>query len=359
ERFAELSEVIEKLEPVDAHDLNIVALDSPSHSSNVSLKQKERPCLKLFSLSPLRIVINLSKCFQSARISALLLDDGIVLDKNHDIEWHQSFLPTVGRVLRIECLAEEILDEGTQDGKAWTLANIVALKSIAAYCSGLEIDTHVAGKDGEDGLFELGSLYPYHKQELYRLCIYTKFSDKDLDSRLSNPLHLRSLLVDSRFSKCRIVLLHASYPFSEEASYLASVYLNFGLAVPNLSVHGMISSVKELLELAPIKKVMFSTDGYAFPETYYLVLRDACIEGDLSISEAAEAAKDIFSQNAKEFYKIDVTSSSCGTIKTESHNILERGSSASKGDIVYVVPSNRFNDVVSKSGVGLTYARMG
>lgn len=33
------------------------------------------------------------------------------------------------------------------------------------------------------------------------------------------------------------------------------VYLDFGLAVPKLSVHGMISSVKELLELAPINKV--------------------------------------------------------------------------------------------------------
>lgn len=103
-----------------------------------------------------------------------------------------------------------------------------------------------------------------------------------MDMRLSNPLHLRDVLEDKRFSKCRIVLLHASYPFSKEASYLASiypqvwfsnsleiplqvltvdkhfplqVYLDFGLAVPKLSVHGMISSVKELLELAPIKKV--------------------------------------------------------------------------------------------------------
>lgn len=52
----------------------------------------------------------------------------------------------------------------------------------------------------------------------------TSFGDKDLDLRLSNPLHLRTLLEDKRFSKCRLVLLHASYPFSKEASYLASVY---------------------------------------------------------------------------------------------------------------------------------------
>lgn len=53
---------------------------------------------------------------------------------------------------------------------------------------------------------------------------FCSFGDKDLDLRLSNPLHLRSLLEDNRFSKSRIVLLHASYPFSKEASYLASVY---------------------------------------------------------------------------------------------------------------------------------------
>lgn len=52
----------------------------------------------------------------------------------------------------------------------------------------------------------------------------TSFGDKDLDLRLANPLHLRAVLEDKRFSKCRIVLLHASYPFSREASYLAHVY---------------------------------------------------------------------------------------------------------------------------------------
>ncbi|CAL5404547.1 unnamed protein product [Camellia sinensis] len=54
--------------------------------------------------------------------------------------------------------------------------------------------------------------------------LQNSFGDKDLDLRLFNPLHLRTLLEDKRFSKCRLVLLHASYPFSKEASYLASVY---------------------------------------------------------------------------------------------------------------------------------------
>lgn len=63
--------------------------------------------------------------------------------------------------------------------------------------------------------------------EYYLLMVFVaicSFGDKDLDLRLSNPLHLRNLLEDSRFSKSQIVLLHASYPFCKEASYLASVY---------------------------------------------------------------------------------------------------------------------------------------
>lgn len=56
-----------------------------------------------------------SKCFKEARISALLIDDGLKLDKKHDIEWHRNFVPFVGRVLRIETLAEQILEEECPD----------------------------------------------------------------------------------------------------------------------------------------------------------------------------------------------------------------------------------------------------
>ena len=56
------------------------------------------------------------------------------------------------------------------------------------------------------------------------LYFFFSFGDKDLDLRKCNPLHLRAVLEDERFAKCQIVLLHASYPFSKEASYLASVY---------------------------------------------------------------------------------------------------------------------------------------
>ncbi|KAJ8535525.1 hypothetical protein K7X08_023245 [Anisodus acutangulus] len=102
---------------------------------------------------------------------------------------------------------------------------------------------------------------------------------------------------------------------SHLASAYPQVYLDFGFAIPKLSFHGMISSVKELLKLAPINKVMFSTDAIAFAEAFYLgakracevvfsVLRDAMVEGDLSITKAIAAVTDIFAENAKKLYKL-------------------------------------------------------
>jgi hypothetical protein len=75
------------------------------YGSHLSLRGVEEYC-KLSGLQSIS-----STCFKAARISTILIDDGIEFDKKHDIEWHKSFAQVVGRILRIECLAEKILDE--------------------------------------------------------------------------------------------------------------------------------------------------------------------------------------------------------------------------------------------------------
>ncbi|KAL2323185.1 hypothetical protein Fmac_027564 [Flemingia macrophylla] len=451
--FGELREAVEKVEVVDAHAHSIVSLDSNyafihafseayghalnSSPNTLSFKRNLRDIAELYGsklslqgVEEYRRVSGIqsicSTCFRAARITSILIDDGLELDKKHDIEWHRSFIPIVGRILRIEKLAENILDEDLPNGSSWTVdsftkafvsklksfaGEIFGLKSIAAYRGGLEINTNVTKQDAEEGLRQvliagkpvrianknlidyifLQSLEVAQSYDL-PMQIHTGFGDRDLDLRLSNPLHLRAVLEDKRYSKSRIVLLHASYPFSREASYLASVYsqvyLDFGLAIPKLSVHGMISSMKELLELAPINKVMFSTDGYAFPETFYLgakksrevvfsVLHDACIDGDLSIPEAVEAAKDILARNAIHFYKISSTNSVVSSVKNvvSSHSNLPRNlndkldNDASLVRILWVdgsgqhrcraIPKKRLNEIAAKNGVGLAFAAMG
>ncbi|XP_026403304.1 protein fluG-like isoform X1 [Papaver somniferum] len=450
DEYEVIRETIEKMDIVDNHAHNLVSINSTfpfikcfSEADGdalsfaphtLSFKRSIRDIAELYGcektlngIEEYRKSAGLesisSECFKAAKVSVLLIDDGLEFDKMHDLEWHKSVAPVVARILRIEYFAEKILNDEIPNGSKWTLdlftyifatnmksvANqVVGLKSIAAYRSGLEINPNVSKKDAEEGLFEaLSAGKPIRIQnksfiDYIFTCsldialsfdlpiqIHTGFGDKDLDLRLSNPLHLRAILDDKRYSKCNIVLLHASYPFSREASYLASVYpqvyLDFGLAVPKLSIHGMISSVKELLELAPTKKVVFSSDGYAFPETFYLgakrarevvasVLRDACDDGDLTISEAVEAAKDIFKNNAIQLYKlqklIESSSSNDDTphdSKTLKANVPEQGIvfvrvifvDASGQHRCRVIPAKRFYDVVRHKGVGLTFAIMG
>ncbi|GKV46353.1 hypothetical protein SLEP1_g53338 [Rubroshorea leprosula] len=257
--FGELREAIEKMELVDGHAHNIVSVDTTFPFINsfseatgdalsftphsLSFKRNLREISELYgsesSLDAVEEYRRLSglqaislKCFKAAGISAVLIDDGLKLDEMHDIEWHRSLVPFAGRILRIERLAEQILDG-------------LHIKVV------LDINPNVTTK-----------------------------------------------MLKKVFLKFYVV------------------YLDFGLAVPKLSVHGMISLVKEFLEVAPINKVMISTDGYAVLETYYLgakkacgvifsVLCDACIDGDLHVAEATEAAKGIFGRNAIEFYKIN------------------------------------------------------
>ncbi|KAL3646816.1 hypothetical protein CASFOL_009360 [Castilleja foliolosa] len=441
DNFAALKAAVDTAELVDAHAHNIVAVDSNFPFLNcfseatgealsyaphtINFKRSLREIAELYgsdlSLDAVQeyrsrfgVESVTEKCLKAARIAAIFIDDGLELDKMHAIEWHKKFVPLVGRILRIERVAEKILDE--ERIHRFSLISlsiithadkIVGFKSIAAYRSGIEINTNISKTEASEGLNDvLQAGKPahitnknfidhifIHALEVAQcldlpMQIHSGFGDNDLDLRLSNPLHLHNLLKDKRFSKCRIVLLHASYPFSKEASYLASVYpqvyLDFGLAVPKLSFHGMLSSVKELLELAPIKKVMFSTDGCGFPESFYLgakkareivfdVLRDSCIHGDLSISEAVQAAKDIFSENSRQLYKIKPISESCNSNDPASPSLKLDINGSSKG-VSYVrilwidasgqhrcrvIPQKRFHNLVTKNGVGLTCASMG
>ncbi|XP_057427547.1 protein fluG-like [Lotus japonicus] len=382
--FNELRKAVEEVELVDGHAHNLVEVDSNfpfihafslAHgdavsfsNSSIAFKRNLRDVAELYGtelslegVEEYRRVNGLhsisSTCFKAGRFSAILFDDGIGMDKVQDIEWHKSFIPKVGRILRVEKLAEKILNEGLQGGSSWTLASFIgafssqlnsvvgeiySLKSVVAYYAGLQINTNVTEEDAEEGLRQvLSAQMPimitnknlvdylflisleFAQSHDLPMQIHTGFGDGGygLDLRLTNPLNLYNVLEDKRFSKSRIVLLHASYPFSKEASSLASVYsqvyLDFGLVIPKLSKHGMVTSVKGLLEQAPMSKVMFSTDSYAFPELFYLgaknarevvftVLRDACIDGELSVPEAVEAAKDLFARNAIQFYKITI-----------------------------------------------------
>lgn len=284
-------------------------------------------------------------CCRAAKLDTLFLDDGWLPEAILPLEWHQRFVP-VRRLLRLEQLAQDLFSQ-VEDFATFLERfraaldppppAVVGFKTIAAYRTGLEIQpvSLELAKARFDALKQTAPGQPLRladkplldfllrqAMELaarHRLPVqlHTGFGDRDLDLRKANPLHLRALLEEPGYRQAPLVLLHAAYPYVREAGYLAAVYpqvyLDFGLAVPLLSISGMRASVRQLLELAPTSKLMYSSDAHFIPELYYLgakwgrevlgdVLEQALQDADLTAHEAETVAVAVLRENARALY---------------------------------------------------------
>ncbi|KAM9985443.1 hypothetical protein ACTFIZ_008991 [Dictyostelium cf. discoideum] len=147
--------------------------------------------------------------------------------------------------------------------------------------------------------------------------IHTGFGDSDLSLELSSPLLLKPLI--ESYPNVPIVLLHCSYPFFREAGFLSwvypNVYVDIGLAIPFLSISGMKNSIQSMLELAPIDKIIYSSDSHYIPELFYLgsiwarniifkVLSKSLKNNEITLKESKEFAFKIFKTNCLNLYKL-------------------------------------------------------
>ncbi|MGV2829736.1 amidohydrolase family protein [Myxosarcina sp. GI1(2024)] len=285
-------------------------------------------------------------CFQSANLEAIYLDDGLEPDSILPLSWHEQFV-SVKRILRLEILAERLIPQCEDFATFITRfddeidpppSNVVAFKSIACYRTGLAIATvssEVAAQSFNNLKQQLQGQYLRLADKVlidfllqralsiaakYRLPIqfHTGFGDPDLDLRLANPLLLRPLLESPEYRQVPFVILHASYPYVRQAGYLACVYphlyLDFGLTLPFLSFSGMRNTLRQLLELSPTSKLMYSSDAKFIPDLYYLaakwsrqilaeVLEEAIADSDLTTKEAEAIAIAILRNNALALYR--------------------------------------------------------
>jgi predicted TIM-barrel fold metal-dependent hydrolase len=289
------------------------------------------------------------RCFAAGNFAALLLDDGLRPDQILPLAWHRRFAP-VYRILRLEYLAEQLVGASPtwdQFAEAFRAAldnlpsEVVALKSIAAYRGGLAIErpetaaAATAFRELRARVAAGGTLRPSAKplndwvvwsaleaavRRGLPVQFHTGFGDPDLDLRLADPLHLRPLLENRELRPVRFVLLHAGYPFTRQAGYLAGVYPNvyvdLGLAIPILSVAGMRATIGALLELTPLSKLLLSTDAHDLPDLFFLAakwarqtlaaeLERTVQDGDLTAAEAECAAVSILHDNAAALYALN------------------------------------------------------
>jgi predicted TIM-barrel fold metal-dependent hydrolase len=292
------------------------------------------------------------RMFRDANLAVLIIDYGFGAAVNQSPDELQAKLPCrIERLLRLETMAQDLMLENEgYDGFLEAFSDRVenaranghvGLKSIIAYRTGLAIKEwdqeegrqafqrakERAKQDGVvrladkplNDLLVLRALEVAERQQM-PIQFHTGFGDPDVDLLLANPLHLRPLFQSGRFSNVPFVLLHASYPYTRQLSYLASIYANvfmdISLAIPHVAAD-IPNLIRTSLSLAPTSKVLFSTDAYSIPEIYWIaarwgrwgigkVLGEWQKEGLISASEVDEIAQQMLHKNAASIYGIEI-----------------------------------------------------
>lgn len=257
-------------------------------------------------------------------------DDGLGMPEKAELySWHDSFTKSkCKRIVRIETVAEDIIARYCIAAKAgckpsdleldWSgdivaafrteiercIADpeVVGFKSIKCYRGGLDI----ISASRIDPMRHLSSIvYDYVKEkndfvvkrrlqhgdgnhliihETARLIsespsplkkpfqFHTGLGDSDIDLAKASPSWMQAFIRE--YPTVPIVILHSGYPWMREAGYLAAmysnVYVDIGAVFPAVSRHGQENVVKQILELCPWRKILWSTDGHFLPETYLL-----------------------------------------------------------------------------------------
>lgn len=90
---------------------------------------------------------------------------------------------------------------------------------------------------------------------------HTGLGDNDITLTRSSPANLQPLI--KAHPNATFVLLHSSYPYTRDAGYLtsvyANVYLDFGEIFPFLSSDGQRTVLRQVFELTPMNKIMWSS----------------------------------------------------------------------------------------------------
>jgi hypothetical protein len=270
---------------------------------------------------------------QDAQIAWLLLDEGFPPPDQvyPSAEMERMLGVRVGRILRLEVLAADLITQHRSFADVVDAFDLrvagargdgyVALKSIAAYRTGLAIEP-VSAREAEAAFGPVrrtaedqGSLRLTSKPLIDFFVLralghaaaaempvqfHTGYGDPDLDLRLSNPLHLRAIFEDPTLASAPIVLLHESYPYTAEAAYLAvtypNAYLDIAYTLPPLDRLELIRVTGIALGAAPASKILVSSDGVGIPEQYWLgAIRARDVVGRVlgAMIDADELAEDV------------------------------------------------------------------
>jgi predicted TIM-barrel fold metal-dependent hydrolase len=171
---------------------------------------------------------------------------------------------------------------------------------------GLRLTDRVLLRFGLHSALRLGKPLQFH----------VGFGDRDCDLHKTNPLYLLDFLRQAGGTP--ITLLHC-YPYEREAGYLAqafnNVYLDGGLTINHLGARAG-AFIGRLIELAPFRKILYSSDAYGPAELHFLgavlwrngirdVLRRFVDAGEWSEADAIRVVDLIAHRNAERVYGLE------------------------------------------------------
>ncbi|MBN1318153.1 MAG: amidohydrolase family protein [Anaerolineales bacterium] len=281
--------------------------------------------------------------YRACNLTAMVVDFGYPKPPV-DVQQFKADSPVkVAPIYRIESFIDEWLDKET----SWADFNLnyeetivnalenegyVGLKSVIAYRTGLDVSPLSRAADRGQNAWDALRRGEGSEKELrdHLLCraiefciefdaplqIHTGIGDYEINLMKCRPACLLELLRSPIFRACKVVLVHAGYPYHVEAGYLAnifpSVYCDVSEGIP-FGGHGARRIFSEILEMAPISKVMVGSDGYVVPEIGYVgavlgkralakVLGELVEEKMLTRTEAQEAAELILAGNVRRLY---------------------------------------------------------
>jgi uncharacterized protein len=288
---------------------------------------------------------------RAANVDTLLLDTGFPPPEK------VLPVPELGEVggfrtepmLRLEVLMEGLLAEhdsleNVKEALAAELDDVrgrgyVALKSIAAYRTGLDIREWP--REEAEGSFQeyrraarAGHVRLVHKPLLDTLLhvalvqaarqelpvqFHVGYGDADTDLLLGNPLYLRPVLQRPDYRGMPVVLLHECYPYTRQGGYLAAVYQNVYLdlsyGIPLLGYGEMLSFTRQAFGVAPSSKLMYSSDGIGVPELHWIsaidgrrvigeALGELVSRGELDLAAAEATGENVLRATATRLYRL-------------------------------------------------------
>jgi uncharacterized protein len=286
-----------------------------------------------------------AKLYADAGLETLVVDFGYPVP-NLPLDAVREELPVeVVPILRIEPLIVELLasDIGWSEFKtryddtiadALTNGGYRGLKSIIAYRTGLDVSP--LSRTPDQGLQALdairrglggGSMKKLRDHLFCRalelalehdvpMQIHTGMGDFEVNMPLARPSLLLDLLRFPTFRACRVLLVHTGYPWHREAGYIANVlprvYCDISEGVP-FAGYAARAIISEVLEMAPLSKVLYGSDGFNVPEINYTsvklgkqalaqVLTELVADGMLAEADAQAAGAMILAGNARELY---------------------------------------------------------